>query len=161
MIVSFCLCLPQLSRSGAFRRNFVWHERYLWWLHDSGRETEDFIQLPATHELKKMLPSHRGAECLLPLALASSTRKLVDVGETISSLIPLRLLMPRMMGNLLSHLLMRTSHFSRCGDLESHCVPGAHACRSWGFLACTVTCCSVGHAEADVLPEYHKYKILA
>lgn len=53
-------------------------------------------------------------------------------------------------------LLVSATHFSRCGDLESHCIPGACAGRSQDFLPSAVTCSTVGLVEADVLPE-HQY----
>lgn len=52
IVSSPSLCLPPLHRSGAFRKNFVWHGKYLWQLWDLGRKSDNFIKLPGKHELK-------------------------------------------------------------------------------------------------------------
>lgn len=69
------LCLPPLHRSGAFRKNFVWHGKYLWQLWDFGRKNDNFIKLPGKHELKKTFPSLRGEKCLPSPVLKSSACK--------------------------------------------------------------------------------------
>lgn len=68
VIVSSFSLSPPLHISGAFRKNFEWHERYLWQLCDFGRKTDNFVKLPGKHELKKMFPFLRGesASHLLP-----------------------------------------------------------------------------------------------
>lgn len=78
--------------------------------------------------------------------------------QTISCLIPQRLLVTGTVGSSWGSPWPPSDV---CFPLESHHVPGAPAVRSWGFLAHTVACSSVGRTEADVLSEYHSYRILA
>ena len=117
-----------------------------------------------------MLPSLRGDECLPPSALVSPAYKLWELekyacghGGDHLQFNSLKTSCVREQQDpqedLLRCLLASASHFSRCGDLESHSVPGACAGRSQDFLASAVTCSTVSPMEADVLPEHQYYRI--
>lgn len=130
----------------------------------------NFIKLLGIHELKKMLPSLRGGECLPSPALATPACKLWELENCVCrhggdhlQFNSLRTSCAREQQDpqkdLLRCLPVSASHFSRCGDLKSHCIPGAHAGRSQDFPASAVTCSTVGPLEADVLPEHQYYRI--
>lgn len=130
----------------------------------------NFIKLPGTRELKKMLPSLRRDECLPSPALASPACKLWELEKCVCGYggdhFQFNSLKPSCVReqqdpqeDLLRYLLVSTFHFSRCVAFEFRRVPGAWAGRSQGFLTSAASRSTAGPMEAGVLPEHQHYGI--